>query len=268
MSRLTYSGQVVRQNAAAHYPRFVPVAGVDPSHLKPSDGEDIFTPEYGDGKMPEHAVDVWQGVEVSPQTGTPPEPISHWTRLRNPLPMNVPSAVGATEVTGRMVDNHSIVRYDADLYPQYKHAGETISIEYISGREPWTAGETGGSAGYLLNGTNAYDQTNEPNPDVYQGESNVGRYRLGMNIHQFASYDQNGKYGQEEMVRAYSGLTPAFPVTKPRLDDYAPYTAPSSGTDTWIQNPFQAVSNFALPSETSMSDSELAGSGFSDEGRM
>ena len=176
-----------------------------------------------------------------------------------------------------MVSNHAQVDpARPDTSRKYRHATQGRSIEVTPGRRPWQTGEEvpDGSA-YLQMGTNAYDRTNVPN-EVYAGDAaNVGRYRLGNRFEMYGLYTLPGKVGLDTHLRAHTELAPAFPVDKPKLADTAPYTPSSRGTDTWILGQFQIPSLFSPPSETVMTDREVAqgagtfsGGGFDDRGRL
>lgn len=266
-----YSGSLVR---SAHFAFRPPVPGVNPEHERPDPDPDPFTPMQ-EGVQPA-AFDVWQPADVSVHTEMQQRPISHWGHLQAPVPSSVPSEVAGIAATARMIATHSAVDYRPDVYVPYKHADQGRIIEWTPGREPWQAGESvPDESAYLQAGRNAYDRTNEPN-EVYGGDApNVGRYRLGNRTEDFGVYEFWTKQGQDAELRAYTGLEPAFPVDKPRVEDSAPYTPNSSGTQTWTLDAFQVPSMFGLPSETASTDYEAATegsywapSGFDDGGRM
>lgn len=266
----TYSGALVR---SAHFASRPPVPGVNPEHQHPDPEPDPFAP--APEGVPARTGDVWQPSEDTAHTamhvGTLDQE-SHWTRLAAPVPMGVPRQAAGLAATARMLADHSIVDYRPHKHAVYRHASAGRTIEYTDGRMPQVAGETGGTAAYLLNGQNAYDQTNGVT-DVYSGSSaNVGRYRLGTRIEDFGHYEFHTQQGQDTHLRAYSGLHPTFPVDKPRVPDSAPYTPNSSGTTTWTLPWNQRPSFFALPTETALTDyrvSEMDASGeFDDEGRL
>jgi hypothetical protein len=199
----------------------------------------------------------------------------HDTPLQPPVPSNVHQGQANLAATARMLANHSVVEYRPDLYANYKHADEGRSIEWYPGRMPTDAGITvPDNASFLVAGKNAFDFTNQPN-EVYTGDSpNVGRYRLQANQQDFGLYRFWTKQGQDAWLRAYAPMQPDFPADKPRIEDAAPYTPNSSGTTTWLQNPFQTPSTFGLPGETSLTDYQQAAGApdtagaFDDGGRM
>lgn len=266
-----YSGSLVR---SAHFAFRPPVPGVNPEHEKPDPDPDPFQPKQEGVQAA--SFDVWQRDDLSAHTEMQQRPISHWGHLQDPVPSSVPSEVAGIAATARMIANHSCVDYRPDIYVPYKHAEQGRSIEFVPGRSPWQAGEAvPDESAYLQAGTNAYDRTNEGN-EVYGGDAaNVGRYRLQNQINQFGMYEFWTLQGQDAQLRAYTGLHPAMPVDKPRVEDSAPYTPNSSGTTTWTLPAFQVPSMFAVPSETASTDYEAsqggsywAASDFEDGGRM
>jgi hypothetical protein len=177
----------------------------------------------------------------------------------------------------RLIADHSAVNYVADSIRLYLHESEGMLAEWNVGRMPQNAGEDPGEdLQYLVNGKNSYDHTNLPN-EVYQGdEANVGRYRLGMKTNVYGLYNNPlGKFGQDALVHAYTGLHAQFPTDKPPMTDTSPYTPNSTGTAHWgPARPYQVPSTFALPSETALTDyATVSNSGYasdfiSDDGRL
>jgi hypothetical protein len=236
------------------------VAGYDPEHERPDPEPDPFSPAPT-GVAPA-AFDVFQPEDVTGQSGMRAPGVSHWGYRSAPVPSSVPSEIALQVHTDRMLADHSRVEYRPDAYPNYKHATEGRSIEWIPGRGSFVAGESvpEGSS-YLVMGTNGYDQTNQPN-EVYGGDAaNVGRYRLGYSIADHGLYEFWTKQGQDAELRAYAPLEPEFPADKPRIEGAAPYTPNSSGTATWTLSSWQIPSIFGLPSETALTDHEAADAG-------
>lgn len=268
MAHSPYSGSLVR---SAHFAFRPPVPGVNPEHERPDPDPDPFSPEP-EGVQPA-AFDVWQPSDPSVHTEMQQRPFSHWGYLQAPVPSNVPSETAGIAATARMLANHMQVDYRPDTYVPYKHATQGRSIEFVRGRGSMESGEQiTDDMAYLVMGTNAYDRTNQPS-EVYSADE--GRYRLGDRIDDFGMYEFWTLQGQDAELRAYSGLSPDFPVDKPRVEDSAPYTPNSSGTTTWTLDSFQVPSLFGLQSETALTDHEAAEAGayfdpsaFDDGGRM
>lgn len=255
-----YTGALTR---AAHFAFRPPVPGINPEHEHPAPDPDPFTP-VPPGADQGYPGDVWQPQDVSQQSPVQVGPRSHWAQLADPVPSGVHSWEADQAATDRMLANHSAVEYRPDSYVPYKHATQGLSIQFVDGRRPQAF-----SMEALQAGRNSYDFTNAPN-EVYEGD----RYRVGTEIQMRGRYEFWTKQGQDAQLRAYTGLEPAFPADKPRVPDSAPYTPNSSGTTTWIQDQFQRVSAFALPSETSVTDYEISttpeagGSSFDEGGRL
>lgn len=251
MADTAYSGAL---NRAAHFAFRPPVPGINPEHEHPDPDPDPFQPvPQGVQAAP---YDMYQGEDVSVHTELQARPFSHWGNLQAPVPSSVPREVAGIAATTRMLANHGQVDFRPDTYPTYKHADQGLSIEYIGGRAPAIAGESvPDEMSYLVAGKNAYDFTNQPN-EVYSADQ--GRYRLGTDIREFGRYAFWTLQGQDALLRAYTGLEPAMPVDKPRVENSAPYTPNSAGTTTWTTPAFQIPSMFSLPSETAGTDFEAA----------
>lgn len=256
---MTYTGALA---AAAHFPSYTSVPGVSGGHIQRVSAPDPFSPEPANVQATTE--DVWQPEDVSTHTEMMVEPVSHWADLQRPVPSNVEGPDDDVAATARMLANHQVVQYRPNKYVPYKHADQGRHIAYVDGRRPQEP-----SVEAFLMGRNSYDATNAPS-EVYGGD----RYRLGTWIEDFGLYEYWTKQGQDGWLRAYTGLEPQMPVTKERIADSAPYTPNSSGTATWTLPQWQRPSLFSLPSETSMSDYELAAQGepapsdFYDDGRM
>lgn len=266
-----YTGELLR---SAHFAFRPPVPGINPEHEKPSPEPDPFSPPP-EGAGQGVNGNVWQPGDLPVHTEMRVGRRPHDTPLQPPVPSNVHQAQANLAATSRMLANHSIVDFRPDTNPQYRHATEGRTLDYVPGRMPTDAGITvGDGASFLVAGKNAFDFTNQAN-EVYSGDdANVGRYRLGVRIEDFGRYEFHTKQGQDNYLRAYTGLAPQFPADKPRVPDSAPYTPNSSGTTTWLQNQFQTPSFFGLPSETALTDytqataPAAAPGGFDDGGRL
>lgn len=271
-----YSGAQVR---AAHYARRPAPQGLAKDHFTGAVEDDIFRPEVDTPSA--QTGTVWTGAEefapVSNMPNLAQVPVSHWYGSGDsPVPTNVPYGVAQQEWQNRFIADHANVNYVADSIRLYQHESEGMLAEWNVGRMPQNAGEDPGeNLQYLVNGTNSYDHTNIPN-EVYQGdEANVGRYRLGMKTNVYGLYNNPiGKFGQDALAHAYTGLNAAFPNTKPHMADTSPYTPNSTGTAHWSPAASNQVpSNFALPSETAMTDyATVSNSGyasdFTEDGRL
>lgn len=248
-----YSGYFLRK---AHFSASNDVVpGVNPDHTHPDPEPDPFDPKPD--TPANQAGEVWTPAEDGFTSGENVQDIRHWYDGQLSVPSNVPYGVAQQAMQERMLVDHSGVNYRRDTIRLYQHASEGNSIEYVPGRMPQNAGSTlPEDVQYLANGRNSYDQVNQPN-EVYAGDpANVGRYRVGAKINMFGLYDNPlGKFGQDALLRAYTGLTPQFPDEKIQHNkDAAPYTPNSSGTARWLTPQFQDISTFTLPSETALSD--------------
>lgn len=269
-----YSGALVR---AAHYAQRPPPPGLARDHFTGATEPDIFDPRVDTPGS--QAQTVWPTPqEFAPLSNMPnlaQVPVSHWYAGVEPVPSSVPYGVAQQEMQNRMMVDHADTNYVPDGIRLYLHASEGMMAEWNIGRMPQNAGEDPGEhLQYLVNGRNSYDHTNVPN-EVYQGDAaNVGRYRLGVKTNLYGLYQYPiGKFGQDSLVHAYTGLHPQFPTDKPQMEDTAPYTPNSTGTAHWFPaNSNQVPSNFALPSETTMTDyATVANAGYSDfidDGRL
>lgn len=247
-----YTGYLTR---TAHYGPPGDVApGVNPDHTHPAAEPDPFNPQPDTPTA--QTGDVWNPTENGFASDWQVEPVAHWFNGSPAVPSNVPYGTGQQAMQDRMLADHSVIHYVSDTIRLYQHQSEGVSIDWQVGRSPQHAGESvGDNESYLMMGRNSYDVTNQPN-EVYAGDpANVGRYRLGVKTTMFGLYDNPiGRFGQDANLRAYTGLSPQFPVDKPSVADAAPYTPNSSGTTTWTMPQFQVPRLFSLPSETSMTD--------------
>jgi hypothetical protein len=266
-----YTGALKR---SAHFSFRPPVPGINPEHEKPAPDPDPFSPPP-EGAGTGLKGDVWQPADLPVHTEMRVGPRPHDTPLQPPVPSNVHQDQANRAATDRMLANHSVVDFRPDRNPVYRHADEGRHIDWYAGRMPTDAGITvPDNASFLVAGKNAFDFTNRPN-EVYAGDApNVGRYRLQANQQYFGLYHFWTKQGQDGYLRAYTGLSPDFPVDKPRVPNSAPYTPNSSGTTTWLQSQWQVPSMFGLPSETALTDRQAAttpaasSEAFDDGGRL
>lgn len=260
MMTAPYSGNAVR---SAHFSVRPSVPGVNRDHFTPDPEPDPFTPKP-DTPPNQTGTVLTPDAPVAVQSGQPnlaSQPTTHWYAGQPSVPSGVPYARAQQAMQERMMVDHS----DANMVPDsariHKHATQGQANQFLIGRMPQNAGvDPGESLRYLVNGTNSYDATNQPN-EVYTGDApNVGRYRLGVKTNVWGLYDNPiGKFGLDAQLHAYTGLHPALPVDKARLADTAPYTPNSRGRARWFPAaPSQVPSRFAVPSETVLTDYESA----------
>jgi hypothetical protein len=266
MPNKPYSGFTTR---AAHYSSRPSVPGVNPDHTHPDPEPDPFnpvpTPPPGATAGTVWSTDNPTHTAHSQETLIT-QGISHWYNGQPPVSSGVETANRMQAMQERMMVDHSDSNYIPDGIRLYQHFSEGMANLFTGGRPAQNAGvDPGENLQYLVNGTNSYDHTNEPN-EVYVGApENVGRYRLGLNLQMFGLYSNPiGKFGQDASLRAYTGLIPAFPVDKPPLSGTAPYMPNSVGTAHWAPAPpNQVPSMFALPAETAITDFTTAGTTYS-----
>lgn len=263
-----YTGALVRN---AHYAQRPPPPGLALDHFTGETDPDMFdsvvhTPSQQTGT-------VWPTPQDFAPLSNMPNlaqiPVTHWYAGVAPVPSSVPYGTAQQEMQNRMMVDHADSNYVPDSIRLYLHATEGMLAEWNVGRMPQNAGEDPGeNLQYLVNGTNSYDHTNQPN-EVYTGDvANVGRYRLGMKTNVYGLYEYPlGKFGQDPLVHAYTGLHPQFPTEKPQMMDTAPFTPNSTGTAHWQPaRSNQIPSNFGLPSETAMTDyATVAVSGYASD---
>lgn len=262
-----YSGALVRN---AHYAQRPPPPGLARNHFTGETNPDMFDPSVD---TPDHQTGtVWQTPSDTAGQSNQPNlaqvPVSHWYSGEEAVPSSVPYGVAQQAMQDRMMIDHTDANYVPDSIRLYQHASEGMLAEWNVGRMPQNAGEDpGDNLQYLVNGRNSYDHTNQPN-EVYTGDdANVGRYRLGRKSNLYGLYQYPlGKFGQDALMHAYTGLNPAFPFDKPAMTDTKPYTPNSVGTAHWSPaQSNQIPSNFALPSETVMTDyATVATPGYAD----
>lgn len=270
-----YSGALVR---AAHYAQRPPPPGLAQDHFTGQVEPDVFRPKVD--TPADQTGTVWPTpVEFAPLSNQPnlaQVPVTHWYSGDGPVPSSVPYGIAQQEFQNRFIADHAKSNYVPDGIRLYQHATEGMLAEWNVGRMPQNAGvDPGEELDYLVAGTNSYDYTNQPN-EVYQGDqANVGRYRLGIKTNVYGLYESPiGKFGQDPLVHAYTGLHAQFPNAKPAMADTAPFTPNSTGTAHWDPTqPNQIPSTFALPSENTMTDYAMlsqsgAVSDFFDDGRM
>src|SRR3954471_7190165 len=232
MVLLPYSGNTSRVGAA-HYRSRPPVAGVNVDHVTPHPEPDPFNPQPT--PPADQAGTVWSSedvIEQSSQHSLAAQPIRHWYDGQGAVPSGVPYARAQQAMQERMMVDHADANYIPDGIRLYQHATDGQRNEFVIGRMPQNAGESlPTNLQYLANGRNSYDQIQQETP-VYTGDApNTGRYRLGVKTNIYGLYDNPiGRFGQDALLHAYTGLTAQFPAQKRQMNEYAaPYTPNSSG---------------------------------------
>lgn len=266
-----YSGTAIR---AAHFAVRPGVPGLNPDHTKPDPEPDPFNPVPD---TPANQAGTQWNPDETPQAvqtyqpNLAQVPVSHWYDGQPPVENGTgaaftPSWQRNIAFQQRMLTDHDDTNYVPDGIRLYQHYSEGQTNLWTVGRMPQAAGQSipDGPLAGLQNGRNAYDATNGET-EVYSGDdANVGRYRLGRKSTIWGEYQYPiGKFGQDAMLHAYTGLYPALPYDKPAMSDTAPYTPNSTGTAHWFPaQSNQVPSNFSLPSETALTDFSQVNSGF------
>lgn len=256
-----YSGTAKR---VGHYGVRPSVPGVNNDHIHPDPEPDPFNPVPDTPR--DQAGTVWaldpEHAGSSNQPNLAQVPVSHWYNGELSVQSGVPYGAAQQAMQERFIADHSHSNYVPDGIRLYLHATEGQYNEWTIGRPSQFAGSEipDGPLKGLANGHNAYDQTNAPN-EVYTGDpANIGRYRLGVKSNIFGLYESPiGKFGQDALLHAYTGLHPAFPIDKDRDTYTSPRNPSSSGTAHWTPAvPYQKPSLFNLPSETAITDYGVA----------
>lgn len=271
-----YSGTAIR---AGHFASRPPVQGVNTDHTTPNPEPDPFNPQ----PIPpaNQAGTAWgydtDFAQISGQPNLAQVPVTHWYNGQPAVQSGTGSEFTQNQrrdiaFQQRFLVDHMDTNYIPDGIRLYQHYSEGQTNGWDVGRMPQAAGATipDGPLAGLQNGRNSYDAINQPT-EVYSGDdANVGRYRLGRKTTMFGLYESPiGKFGQDALLHAYTGLYPQFPYDKPPMENTAPYTPNSIGSAHWAPaQPNQMPSFFALPSETAITDySQVAGyvSDFTDD---
>jgi len=267
---MPYSGFAAR---AAHFAFRPPPPGLAADHTTNAVEPDPFNPQPDTPHGQEGT--IWSDTaDEHPMSSAMPNlaavPVSHWYPGQAAVPSGVAYAQAQQAMQERMIVDHSAVNYVNDGIRLYQHTGEGQANDFTAGRAPIARGTTlPADAQYLANGRNSFDQINVPN-EVYGsgGESNMGGYRLGVKTGIWGLYSYPiGKFGQDALLHAYTGLVPQFPADKRQMNEFAaPYTPNSSGANGYWQSavPFQVPSMFAIPGETSVTDYATSVASFDD----
>lgn len=261
-----YSGTATR---TARYNTRPPVQGVNADHFNPDPEPDPFNPVPD--TPPNQGGSVLNQDAPFHSAGTPnlaDVPIHHWYDGQAAVPSNVETASRMQAMQERMMVDHADTNYVPDGIRLYQHASEGQANEFQVGRMPVAAGATipDGPLAGLGNGKNSYDQTNGTTEVYGAGESNVGRYRLGVKTNITGLYESPlGKFGQDALIHSYTGLSPALPQDKPPMQNTAPYTPNSTGTAHWFPTQSNQIpSLFSIPSETALTDFATVSDGNSE----
>lgn len=262
-----YSGTATRTYRFDSRPS---VPGVNADHFTPDPEPDPFNP-VPDTPAAQAGTVFTQANRAAGASGMPnlaQVPVTHWYDGQAAVPSGEPYARAQLAMQERMMVDHSDTNYVPDGIREYHHVTEGQTNEFVVGRMPVAAGASipDGPLAGLANGKNSYDQTNGTTEVYGVGESNVGRYRLGVKTNITGLYENPiGKFGQDALIHSYTGLTPQTPTDKPPMSNTAPYTPNSTGTAHWSPaQPNQIPSLFTLPSETSMTDFSTTSDGNSD----
>lgn len=252
-----YSGYLKRRVAYAARPT---VPGVSAEHgpgdVPPQD--DLFGPSV-DGPVDNsgHQQDVWEPAEDAPMSAYGDDRISHDGGRTPPPPMGILARASMYLEQRRMLADHSREHYRPDPSRIYRHATQGRRFQWWPGRGSQMAGIEGPE--FLVAGKNGFDYTNQPN-EVYGGggESNVGRYRLGVQQDDIGLYeDPRGLFGQEAWLRARISPTLDYHGDRERPGE-GPPSAPFLPDAAFVRDAFQLPSGWGLPSETALTDYTLA----------
>lgn len=252
-----YTGYLKRRVAYETRPT-VHAIGTDhgPGDVPPQ--EDLFGPSVsGPVDAAGHQADVWEPAEDAPMSAYGDDRISHDGNRSTPVPMGIMARLSMYAEQKRMVADHSRVQYWPDPARPYRHATQGRAFKWWNGRGSQMAGIEGPD--FLVAGKNGFDFTNQPN-EVYGsgGDSNVGRYRLGVQQDDIGLYeDPRGLFGQEAWARAQISPTLEYHGDRARAGD-GPPSAPFLPDMSFVRDAFQAPSSWTLGSETAVTDYTLA----------
>lgn len=260
----TYSGYLKRRVAYETKPT-VHAIGTDhgPGDVPPQD--DLFGPSVdGPIDLAGHQADVWEGAEDAPMSAYGDDRISHDGGRSTPPPMGILARLSMYAEQRRMLADHSRVHYRPDPARPYRHATQGRKFLWWNGRGSQMAGIEGPD--FLVAGKNGFDFTNQPNEVYSAGDSNVGRYRLGVQQDDIGLYeDPRGLFGQEAWARAQISPTLEYHGDRTRAGD-GPPSAPFLPDASFVREAFQAPSGWSLGSETAVTDYILATRPASDTG--
>lgn len=252
----TYSGYLKRRVAYDNKPS-VHAIGAEhgPGDVPPQD--DLFGPSVdGPIDLAGHQGNVWEPAEDAPMSAYGDDRISHDGGRSTPAPMGLLARISAYAEQRRMLADHSREHYRPDPARIYRHASQGRAFRWWAGRGSQMAGIEGPE--FLVAGKNGFDFTNQPNEVYSAGDSNVGRYRLGMQQDVVGLYeDPRGLFGQEAWARAQISPTLEYHGDRARQGE-GPPSAPFLPDAAFVREPFQAPSGWTLGAETAVTDYLLA----------
>lgn len=269
---MPYTGNLKRQQA--RYPTTVLAGGsVDGGHAAGAepDSGDMWAggaaepgPDYGN---PGQWIDGGPGA---PQTAVRPDAQSHVSTTAQGLtPPQLGWVAGAQVAQRQMLAAHSArdaaTVLNQPVIPLFDFRGQRNTVEKVEGNRGWDTAQSGA----LARGSNVYAQNNPPT-EVYGGEG----MRYGYDCVTFGYYETPLRFERNYRIRALAREEVHFPVDTPAIQNAAPYTGFSSGTQIAKPVLFNFPRLFAPASTSAISDSTMAqqepqpDSGFAQDGGM
>lgn len=223
------------------------------------DEPDLFGPSVdGAQDVAGFQLNVWEDREDAPHSSYGDDRISHDGQRQAPARMGLLARASQLLAQRDMIADHSRENYRPDPARPYRHATQGRRFAWWPGRMPQLSGIDGPD--FLVAGKNSFDFTNPAAPDVYGagGESNVGRYRLGLQQDDTGLYENPlGLFGQEAWLRGQLSPTVEYHQDKPSRAG-GPPSANFLPDASFITDHFQFPSAFTLGSETALTDYTLA----------
>lgn len=252
----TYSGYLKRRVAYETKPT-VHAVGTDHGPGDVPAQDDLFGPSVeGPVDLAGFQGNVWEPSEDAPLSAYGDDPISHDGHRTPPPPMGLLARLSMYAEQRRMLADHARVQYRPDPARPYRHATQGRAFKWWPGRGSQMAGIDGPD--FLVAGKNGFDFTNQPNEVYSAGDSNVGRYRLGVQQDDIGLYeDPRGLFGQEAWARAQISPTLEYHGDRAR-PGAGPPSAPFLPDSSFVRAPFQVPSGWGLGSETAVTDYILA----------
>lgn len=251
---MPYTGNLMKD---ARYPttRLAP-GPVDPGHTAGRE-EDNPSP-FGGGTAPVGPdwgnPGLWVAPEeAAPQSGAQPNHGGHMGPHRQPLVNPRIGWVDSQRVAAdQMLTAHgcsdaSTAQQQPEV-PRFQFQGQGNVVERRGGQHGWEEG----MSGPLARGPNVYGQNNPPT-EVYDGAG----MRYGFDTITFGNYITPHRFERNYRIRAVAREEIHMPVDTPAIQDAAPYTSFSSGTQT-AESPWMRPRLWAPPASTAMSDATMA----------